>query len=363
MPFSILHGFNYFMKIFLRFFVFSLVLFLGQNIHGQYSISGYLDTPEKKKRVYLSLLQFDEVNGISPEQIITSTVTDSLGYFSFEGSLLSNKYALYRIYANIDEDVEGVQKYDIEDLKNFHNFIFSNNDTIVFEKNNKFWFSSNKNTNPIDKQWNAYESYAQKLRQEFSDFNNQKILKQTTEQYLRELKSYVIEKEAHPLTTLILLGSLPKNAFKKDLGDDPEFYVQLLGQLNDYYEESSYAKQYKEFLNDLYKSETREKLIFYEKLNFGLTVLCILFFGVIIFLLIKLKKAKTTEPVQVDFDLTDQEEKIAELMIDQKSNKEIATELFISLNTVKTHIRNLYAKLEVSNRTEFVEKFKNHPRD
>ena len=295
--------------------------------------------------------------------MLTSTVTDSLGYFSFEGSLLSDKHALYRIYANLDEDVEGVQKYDMEDFKNFHNFIFSNKDTIVFERNSKFWFSGNRNTNPIDKEWNAYGSYTDKLRQEFADFNNQKINSQTTEQYLRELKSFVIEKKTHPLTTLILLGSLPKSEFKKDLNDEPEFYVQLLGQLNDDYDNSFYAQQYKSFLDDLYKSETREELAFFKKLSYGLAFLCILFLFGIIFLIIKVKQARTIQQTPVDFSLTSQEEKVAELMVADKTNKEIATELFISLNTVKTHIRNLYAKLEVGNRTEFVEKFKNHPRD
>ncbi|MDM1071348.1 response regulator transcription factor [Empedobacter brevis] len=61
--------------------------------------------------------------------------------------------------------------------------------------------------------------------------------------------------------------------------------------------------------------------------------------------------------------LTNQEEKIAKLILEHKSNKEIADELFISLSTVKTHIRNLYAKLNVSNRQELADKFKNHPRD
>ncbi|WP_431157815.1 helix-turn-helix domain-containing protein [Winogradskyella poriferorum] len=345
-----------------RILLFTLILF-GNYCFGQYSISGYLDTPEKNKRVYLSLLQFDEINGISPDQIITSTLTDSLGYFSFEGSLLSDKHALYRIYSNLDEDVEGVQKYDMEDLKNFHNFIFSNNDTIVFKRNSKFWFSSNSNTNPIDKEWNTYESYAKKLRQEFSGFNNQKMINQTTDQYLGELKSFVIEKETHPLTTLILLGSLPKKAFKKDLGDDPEFYVELLGQLNDYYDTSSYALQYRSFLDDLYKSETKNELVLYKKLTYGLAILSVLFFIGIVFLILKLKRAKTLQQVPLDFSLTTQEEKVAELMVADKTNKEIASELFISLNTVKTHVRNLYAKLEVSNRTEFVAKFKNHPRD
>ena len=325
--------------------IFPFIIFLiGNYCYGQYSISGYLDTPEKNKRVYLCLLQFDEVNALKPDQILTSTVTDSLGYFTFEGSLLSDKHALYRIYANLDEDVEGVQKYDIEDLKNFHNFIFSNTDTIVFQKNKKLWFSSYNNTNPIDEEWRIYDSYAKKLRTEFLDLDNEKIIKQTTDQFLKELKSFVLEKEPHPLTTLILLGNLPKSAIKKDLNYAPEFYVQLLGELNNYYDSSSYAIQYRGFLDDL-------------------GFLCVLFLGGMVFLGIKLKRSKTLQHIPMDFSLTSQEVKVAELMTDNKSNKEIASELFISLNTVKTHIRNLYAKLEVSNRTEFVEKFKNHPKD
>ncbi|NMM47638.1 response regulator transcription factor [Flammeovirgaceae bacterium KN852] len=104
-------------------------------------------------------------------------------------------------------------------------------------------------------------------------------------------------------------------------------------------------------------------MAFFKKLSYALGFLCLLFLGGIVFLIIKLKHTRTLQQTPIDFSLTSQEEKVAELMIDNKSNKEIASELFISLNTVKTHIRNLYAKLEVSNRTEFMEKFKNHPRD
>ena len=351
------------MSIYLKRILPFIILLIGNYCYGQYSISGYLDTPEKNKRVYLCLLQFDEVDTIDPDHILTSTLTDSLGYFSFEGSLLSDKHALYRIYANLDEDVEGVQKYDMEDLKNFHNFIFSNRDTIVFEKNKKFWFSSHDNTNPVDKEWRTYESYARKLRAEFLEFNNQKESEQTTYLFLKELKSFVLEKEPHPLTTQILLASLPSSAIKKDLSDDPEFYVQLLGQLNDYYNNSSYALQYRGFLDNLYRSESKEELIFFKKLSYALAFLCILLSGGMVMLGIKLKHARTFQQIPIDFSLSSQEEKVAELMIDNKSNKEIASELFISLNTIKTHIRNIYAKLEVSNRAEFVDKYKNHPRD
>src|SRR6056297_1925718 len=200
-----------------RAFLFILLLFLSHNSFSQYSISGYLDAPDKPKRVYLSLLEFNSLNGISEKQILSSTLTDSLGYFSFEGSLLSEKHALYRIYANINEGVEGVEKYDSEDLKNFHNFIFSNNDTIVFEKNKKFWFSSNTNTNPIDKQLNEFEEYALKLRKEFSKFQNRGMINQSSSQMLGEIKSYIFQKKAHPLISLILIGTLPPSAIKQDL--------------------------------------------------------------------------------------------------------------------------------------------------
>jgi len=38
------------------------------------------------------------------------------------------------------------------------------------------------------------------------------------------------------------------------------------------------------------------------------------------------------------------------------TNEEIAERLFISTNTVKTHLANLYAKLDVSRRTQALEK-------
>lgn len=346
-----------------RAFFFTLLFFISQKAIGQYSISGYLDTPDKPKRVYLSLLEFDSLNGISEKQILSSTLTDSLGYFSFEGSLLSGKHALYRIYSNINEGVEGVEKYETEDLKNFHNFIFSNNDTIVFEKNKKFWFSSETNTNSIDNQLKEYEQYALRLRKEFVEFQNRGMINQSASQMLFELKSYIIQKKAHPLVSIILIGTLPPSAIKEDLKEDPEFYSQLQENLNGYYGNSFYATQFKGFLVDLNKEETQQELTYYKRLTYGLVVLCIFLIVALAFSILRIKQISNKNYEVTDFKLTSQEETVAELMLENKTNKEIATELFISLNTVKTHIRNLYAKLEVSNRGEFIEKYKNHPQD
>jgi len=51
-------------------------------------------------------------------------------------------------------------------------------------------------------------------------------------------------------------------------------------------------------------------------------------------------------------DLSDRELEVARLVVDRKTNREIAGELFVSLKTVEAHMRNLFRKLGVSSRAE-----------
>lgn len=54
--------------------------------------------------------------------------------------------------------------------------------------------------------------------------------------------------------------------------------------------------------------------------------------------------------------LTGQEVRVLERLAAGQSNKEIARTLGLSPNTVKTHVANLFAKLEVSRRTQAISK-------
>ena len=60
---------------------------------------------------------------------------------------------------------------------------------------------------------------------------------------------------------------------------------------------------------------------------------------------------KKQEPVLHE-DLTNREREILMLIAQGKSNQEIADELFITLKTVKTHVSNILAKLDVDDRTQ-----------
>ncbi len=65
-----------------------------------------------------------------------------------------------------------------------------------------------------------------------------------------------------------------------------------------------------------------------------------------------LSQRPAPKPSRNDQDLTDREIQVIKLIADGKTNKEIANVLAISEKTVKNHVRNIFQKLEVDDRTK-----------
>ena len=63
--------------------------------------------------------------------------------------------------------------------------------------------------------------------------------------------------------------------------------------------------------------------------------------------------AVTSELVE---PLSEREIEVLQLIADGFTNPEIASRLYLSLNTIKVHSRNIYGKLDVNNRTQAVNK-------
>jgi len=58
------------------------------------------------------------------------------------------------------------------------------------------------------------------------------------------------------------------------------------------------------------------------------------------------------QPIPVGADLTPRERQVLALLTEGKTNKQIAETLTVSSGTVRLHVSNILAKLDVSNRTE-----------
>ncbi|SDS87102.1 regulatory protein, luxR family [Mucilaginibacter mallensis] len=69
------------------------------------------------------------------------------------------------------------------------------------------------------------------------------------------------------------------------------------------------------------------------------------------------KKQSTVEPDPF-LNLTNKEQHILQLIIEGKSNKEIAALNYVEVSTIKTHINNIYAKLGLNNRKEAITQYK-----
>lgn len=61
-----------------------------------------------------------------------------------------------------------------------------------------------------------------------------------------------------------------------------------------------------------------------------------------------------SKPTKLKHKLTDREYEIISLIFQGKTNEEIAATLYLSVNTIKFHIKNMYEKLNVKSRTQLL---------
>ena len=110
------------------------------------------------------------------------------------------------------------------------------------------------------------------------------------------------------------------------------------------------------------------------RIEIWITIFSILFFAIGIFISRKMFKPKprliekevyiSKESFEVDpaeiskLGISKREFEILQLINDGLSNQQIAHKLFVSENTVKKHISNLFFKMDVERRTEAIKKAK-----
>ena len=138
-----------------------------------------------------------------------------------------------------------------------------------------------------------------------------------------------------------------KNLLTADLKENLSYYEELLEELKASQIEPSYYHFLEAKVLKVKNDRLHSKLKFSSLLNIVLLITLTIALVYISITVVKTRK----DP---DSLLSIQEQKIKELIIAGKSNKEIGAELFISISTVKTHVSNIYQKLGVKSRKDLL---------
>ncbi len=326
------------LSVFIWFFVCGIPLLAQTTISGQFDLESIsvLDA-----RVYLSQIKLEDFPDLSGEATVASTSFDENGHFSFEALQIAKKDAIYRIYVN---QFEGALNKVVQADRLF---ILSRNDRIRFKKSGKP-FEVYNNTNDADVEWQRLRKYESALRG--FELRTEDSLALA---YMGKVKDYAKDSLQILMVKLIGIKQLDqKQLLEKDIVQNPDYYLSLLNQLRQSDLDRSdylFLENKLAFLTtDMAEEKFRTSTIVNMVLGFSLVVLLIVLFSI--------RNKRRPLPFAT---LSNQEQTIQQLILEGKSNKEIAKELFISLSTVKTHITHIYNKLQVSNRRELLQKTRN----
>ncbi|MDJ0646371.1 MAG: helix-turn-helix transcriptional regulator [Flavobacteriaceae bacterium] len=349
-----------FLQITFVFFFLSL-FFRGQ---AQYLFKGELQENSNYQTAYLSLVEdYRKLWGIYEDQIISSSPVEN-NAFQFSGNNLDATNHIYRIH--IDNCGDGDEKGHFNgqcDVSRSIIFIANAKDTVHFPVTfDNQLLCSIESKQEYTKALSKIDSLKELMVYDYLSYRSEANKKLNNKNWFVRLQEFGASLD-EPLAELYSYQFLSDRSgqfydyYLEDLQSNA-YYNELQNRLEVRYPNTSFTKQYElEIAADKFRvnydnGSYHEEGVYvfkWEYLFFGL----ILFISFIIFIrwMMKRKKKKTTQSL-LHNELTKQEQKVLDLILQNKTNKEIAQEIFVSVSTVKTHTNNLYKKLKVTSREE-----------
>lgn len=304
--------------------------------YGQNAVSGFVnfEDPEKwEQRVYLA--QLDIESGERKKSLATAEISED-GYFAFDESVFNNEDRMYQV--QVRRLPEKGQSNETSNSSSA-SFIISKGDSLYFPQGEGF-LSDYITSSRSDNEWQKLKKY---------EATSETGIDLGTEQYLQKTREYTKDSLQILLVKLLSIQTLEdKRLLQKDVRENADYYLDFLSKLQ---ESELPPASYAYLERRIYA--THQELLqrrYYTSLAFnGLLLVTI---GGLVFIVFRRRKHSFSPKMA----LSRQEENVKALILEGKTNKEIAGALFISISTVKTHISNIYSKLDVSNRKDLIHK-------
>lgn len=331
---------------------------------GQYEFSGQIDTKNWEGDIYLSIVKdYRKLSGIYPEQIINKTTPDAFGHFTFSGNNLSSENNMYRIHIDsCPEEAKDAAHFTGHCLNSKEVLFVANNTdkiTLPFTFDQEI-FCNVTSTNEKSNTFIKIDSLKELMRYEFGSYRSQANWELNAKKWFKKFQDYGQELN-EPLAELYAYAFLSDRSqdlythYLKDL-DHTNYYQELSTRLNAKYPNQPYTEQFKkELAADYFLIQKSEETPIPNWIYIIGGLLTVSLLANAYFLFFKRKA-----PAQAPTSLTKQEQKVLDLILQNRTNKEIASEIFVSVSTVKTHINSIYKKLNVSSRDEVKFLYKDH---
>lgn len=337
----------------------------GNTLQAQHSFKGYIDNDRWHNEVYLSVIDdYRTLENINDEQIISKATTDDNGFFEFQGNQLESTNKIYKLHVDNCSEFDQNSKHFQGHCEDSNDIIFiaKSNDTLVFPLGFEDQiFCKVASTNPKTSAFIKIDSLKEEMKYAYGEYRSQANRTLNNKKWFKTLQDFG-KSLNEPLAELYIYAFLSDRSnnlhsfYLEDLKTNT-YYDDLLNRLKATYPNSPYTKQYAaELTSDEYIiSSSKEKFEDKSYVIPWLYVLFILLLGSVllnIWFLHSKRKQKSKINTQAIEQLTSQEQKVLELLLDNHTNKDIANTLYISVSTVKTHVNNLYRKLNVTSRDE-----------
>lgn len=328
-------------KVHWKGFLFLLTLLSFQLSYGQKEttppkISGNFQLDSTwRPMVYLSVIEsFNQLNTMSKGMIIASSPIDSGGNFSFELNNLPSKDQLYRIH--VAKKSTSAASLIIGGREENHFFLIVNAQSSIQLKNKVPGpiFGEITTTNSLPnaqlRQIDEIAKFTDSIDMQ-SNFQKSEFIQRGVEDKLRS----IADTASHPLVSLY---ALYKSNFDPTSTLHQAFYTRYF---------SKWATEKSVYFTQMSAKFGPSKSIPW----FGYVIGGLGLFGIGLYIG-RRRSPKLITPKNTLAALTIQEHKILEGIQAGKSNKAISEENHIEMSTVKTHVRNIYSKLNISSRKE-----------
>lgn len=297
-----------------------------------------LDTTRWAPVAYLSIIpDFTQMYTMSNESIIQRAEIDNEGSFRFDCKTLSQEDHLYRIH--FSKKGEPPASLIIGGTDENHLFLIANNksDLGMLIRGGHNMISgitfSGYGPNKALQEINQIAGFLDTLDY-YGPAVNHDFVRQAVYDKLRQYADTC----SNPL---ISLYAIYHSRFESDYPKNRAFYEKYLRKWRG--QNSEYFRAFRAQL----PVEDSPKILFP-----WILVIFLFIAGTMVGIFILRRKRSAKNPYQ---SLTVQERKIFSLLKEGRSNKEISEDCGISLSTVKSHVNNIYSKLNISSRTDVMD--------